>query len=974
MRRKPLQPLRHVKAQMVGLLLFAGMVYAAPAQAEQSNIPRVHPFNVGLPSPKCDGIEDIAEDFADFIVDGVEYMGEQVIENAIGIAELIATGDPDRLVDHINKTFEDLASAAGTVLDFTPLGLMSVLVDQLPAGVVGDFISDGVKFSEQFVEAAVVAGVAGANPITLAEKANGDFGEIFGDITNLLGNLDDPLSFGNEFLKLNQKWTGVGALTYMFTEKDPMTGLRKAIKAIERQAEILSYASPIPKIDLVSALKKHAKKESLKYIKNLALGDDPEQAKVATILLATFETAIETALLDPNYNFSSSNSRHPMYMAKPYTLFNTWMGSSYPSGGHYDFSLNKVQIDSGAGEAQGCISLGDSVTRTQAVDPSKQLGLYFSGGSIDVNLPSGNPIYPPGQNAICGVADARGDWWERPIDFKLIWGDNCSGGTRNKSVWQPVCPDGYVGVGFVSSDHLGVKPLPSDIACLKADPNLLEVVDGEKAGLQFFANDSQSGSKFNITFYTREFLGMQLMHAVPNITPRADADTFRKTLRVAVPAKGVPPSGFDTANGGKSHCVNFYSDSAARGWTHEECDLDGGTQSVRGSNNQLLSKMDSFHCGEEVAGVEFWLEELQQAFIFKCPFRNSLNHFNIDKVKIHSSYTDPRSGELILSPKTLADNKAAAQKAERDRLELIRVTEILTVQNPEFRAKCEDPNEASAASYCHALAIRYRDGTPPLAQDYVEALNLLEKACAELDGPASCTEWRNVALKYGPEDLNGGSGRAYRDLGRIYDYGYYAVTGSPTAEERARNLYELACLSDEPDAQGCRLHAFYLEHGLGGNVDLEGALYYYEESCRLFNRYGCLYAANVAFDGNYNGSLALRDLDLAMGYYVKACGLGILDGCAGIEKVGLEWEKEAAAAIVAQLEAEKNKDTDEDGMPDRWEQIYFLDPLYTGDAAEDANKDGVTNLEEYQRGSNPLEESSLCFPVKTAKAISMICL
>ena len=46
-------------------------------------------------------------------------------------------------------------------------------------------------------------------------------------------------------------------------------------------------------------------------------------------------------------------------------------------------------------------------------------------------------------------------------------------------------------------------------------------------------------------------------------------------------------------------------------------------------------------------------------------------------------------------------------------------------------------------------------------------------------------------------------------------------------------------------------------------------------------------------------------------------------------------------------------DDDNDGMPDTWEVNNALDPLNTADATLDPDKDGLTNLEEYQRGTNP---------------------
>ena len=47
-----------------------------------------------------------------------------------------------------------------------------------------------------------------------------------------------------------------------------------------------------------------------------------------------------------------------------------------------------------------------------------------------------------------------------------------------------------------------------------------------------------------------------------------------------------------------------------------------------------------------------------------------------------------------------------------------------------------------------------------------------------------------------------------------------------------------------------------------------------------------------------------------------------------------------------------NSDTDADGMPDGWEDEYGLDPL-TDDAGNDPDEDGLTNLEEYQKGRHP---------------------
>jgi len=51
--------------------------------------------------------------------------------------------------------------------------------------------------------------------------------------------------------------------------------------------------------------------------------------------------------------------------------------------------------------------------------------------------------------------------------------------------------------------------------------------------------------------------------------------------------------------------------------------------------------------------------------------------------------------------------------------------------------------------------------------------------------------------------------------------------------------------------------------------------------------------------------------------------------------------------------AEAPQDSDQDGMPDEWELKFKLNPQDAADGAQDADKDGYTNVEEYLNGTDP---------------------
>jgi hypothetical protein len=64
-------------------------------------------------------------------------------------------------------------------------------------------------------------------------------------------------------------------------------------------------------------------------------------------------------------------------------------------------------------------------------------------------------------------------------------------------------------------------------------------------------------------------------------------------------------------------------------------------------------------------------------------------------------------------------------------------------------------------------------------------------------------------------------------------------------------------------------------------------------------------------------------------------------------------------------------DSDGDGIPDVWENLYGLNAGDPSDAAQDFDGDGMTNLQEYLAGTNPLIASStLAIAVSLTPAVS----
>jgi hypothetical protein len=71
------------------------------------------------------------------------------------------------------------------------------------------------------------------------------------------------------------------------------------------------------------------------------------------------------------------------------------------------------------------------------------------------------------------------------------------------------------------------------------------------------------------------------------------------------------------------------------------------------------------------------------------------------------------------------------------------------------------------------------------------------------------------------------------------------------------------------------------------------------------------------------------------------------------DKAGEKAIDTIAVIVKAEAKPVEGSDDDGDGMPDAWEIQFGLDPLDPLDALEDKDDDGLSNLAEYQHGTNP---------------------
>ena len=486
-------------------------------------------FAQPLPTPQCDGWEDTVGDMATYVAREANDMAMAELNRWKDMAELAGdlTGDlvsgdfegmADGIIDYSNQSminqFEQGMKWASRSVDITT-GI-------IPSGAVSEFLKDAEKTAD-------VMGpmlIAMANPLN---SVKGDLDEVGGDLLDMITNIDDPEEFGKAWITWQQQWNPVGSMTYLLTESDPMDGMKKAAARIQRQAEIFStYIAPFMPAGKVVKFADHA--NDMAGVANLALGSEIEfvengggKKKVLKNLIAKsigyaelkdkakgfgmacLEELVSSGgicdnpikLVDFDALDKTSTARLNLLVARTLAEVDVAGASGHPFyastnirdvpaiklGDESSFKLYRPDV-----EGTSCIVLGDHAYT------------MLSGGSEPTTLP-----------ALCDVSlDA--DWWARPVDYKLVWGDNCSGGD-DLSIWRPVCPVGYSHVGFVASGESTYRPSPDRIACLKNDPGIFQWVDGNEADVEWIDNDKNSGSKWDVTLMKRDFAGIPIMYA-----------------------------------------------------------------------------------------------------------------------------------------------------------------------------------------------------------------------------------------------------------------------------------------------------------------------------------------------------------------------------------------------------------------------------------------------------------------------------
>jgi hypothetical protein len=99
------------------------------------------------------------------------------------------------------------------------------------------------------------------------------------------------------------------------------------------------------------------------------------------------------------------------------------------------------------------------------------------------------------------------------------------------------------------------------------------------------------------------------------------------------------------------------------------------------------------------------------------------------------------------------------------------------------------------------------------------------------------------------------------------------------------------------------------------------------------------------------------ELEVYGGGFLLTGGILIVDNLV-ITNASAQFMHIGGTLIYRSLQLDPAQDTDGDGIPNGWEQTHGLDPLNPDDADADPDKDGMSNLQEYQAGTNPTNAAS----------------
>ena len=523
-------------------------------------------YNRSHPTSDCDDFIDQIESVGEAVADGAIYMGDWTVRSLDATVKLVS-GNPDAFIDQINRTWRDFKTANRYLFEKGgPGGLLlgPLLKEVIPNGAFEDFLSDATN---------ITLGLWADVADTALTTVENDVAEISHDLWDVVENIDDPEAFAEAFAKKMQKWNPAASLSYVFTEDDPIKGLQKAAASISRQIDIVTtYVMPYTKGVKVGAnpknlklLKKIQNKLKGRIVKKTAgtgakgvakeLGKDAVEDLVKEMVTDAFladmmkkgsavllkqesftnkKAQAAMALLMASINAQVRSRTHPFYNMEVRNVYPEWMKDNYKDGTGQRWSVWHPTVENNS----NCISLGDVAYKDR-------------GARTRVK---------PVTKAICGPELWAGlnKWWARPINYKLVWGDNCSGSEHDRSIWAPVCPKGFLGVGFVGWGGSWKKPLPNRIACLRNDPDLFQMKDLKTAGYTWLANDKSSGAKYDLTVYGRKFAGLDnMMFALPFYP--GNHDTTASQIQVPV-AWGVPsPNGMQSGQRGQWADINIRS-------------------------------------------------------------------------------------------------------------------------------------------------------------------------------------------------------------------------------------------------------------------------------------------------------------------------------------------------------------------------------------------------------------------------------